>query len=100
MKAETKSRRRRWTVGANAYPEPTATGPAALTPEEDAENAATQALIRAFGAVVDCGKLAPLAETICMAMEALAFAAGSRGNADLKRRIGEMKAELMWATRD
>jgi hypothetical protein len=100
MATETKPRRRRKTIGANSYESPVPIGPAALTPEEEAENAATQALIRVFAAISDAANVAPLDDVIGVALEGVAFAADGkelrhpRGEA-IRRRAGEMKAELV-----
>lgn len=95
--ATTRRTRRRTTIGANAYAAPEPTGTIAPTPEQEAENAATRALVGVFGAISDAGRVAPLDQVVGIAMEALAFAVDrdEGGRKDMRRRIGEMKAELV-----
>ena len=74
------------------------TGPIGLTPDQEAEDAGTRALIRVFGSIGDCAGVAPLDRTIGIALEALAFAgkkAGDGRTVEVGRGVDEMKGELL-----
>lgn len=70
------------------------TGPIELSPEDEVENLATQALLRLSDAMDACGRVAPMGETIEVAMKGLASVARERGDAELAQRIIDARTAL------